>query len=206
MSTSDISSDPELSNLNEKIAPAVDYNFWSRMSGWTAAEAAALFLNLDPDQLPNDLHIVRDDPWSYNKLQRALERAVEMDELSSPMFPRDFLTWARSNRLKPPQALENAVQSGKPQRNWRSRYSKMRRNRDQLLAQLEEMKAQHGEELHPGAQKALTTIIGALIRKHLKHVKGDHNTVSKIKKIADEFGLTVSDNTIRKYVTASDEF
>jgi hypothetical protein len=30
----------------------VDYEFWSRMSGWTVAEAAALLLDIDPDRLP----------------------------------------------------------------------------------------------------------------------------------------------------------
>jgi hypothetical protein len=36
----------------KKANEGVDYKFWSQMSGWTVAEAAALLLDIDPDRLP----------------------------------------------------------------------------------------------------------------------------------------------------------
>ena len=102
-------------DANEKI----DYEFWSQMSGWTVAEAAALLLEIDPDRLPEETDDRGRPGWKYRRLFRLLDRAREMEELSSPMTPREFLTWASSNGLKAPEKLEATVRAGMPHRNWR---------------------------------------------------------------------------------------
>jgi hypothetical protein len=69
----------------------VDYKFWSQMSGWTVAEAAALLLDIDPDRLPEESDDRGAPGWEYRRLFRLLDRARKMEELSSPMTPREFL-------------------------------------------------------------------------------------------------------------------
>jgi hypothetical protein len=68
-----------------------------------------------------------------------------MDELSSPMTPREFLQWASSNGLKPPEQLEVTVRAGRLPRNWKTRYRAMRRERDQLQAELDILADQLGD-------------------------------------------------------------
>jgi hypothetical protein len=91
---------------NNGASEGVDYEFWSRMSGWTVAEAAALLLDIDPDRLPEESKDGGTRGWEYRRLFRLLDRARKMEELSSPMTPREFLTWASSNGIKPPEQLE----------------------------------------------------------------------------------------------------
>jgi hypothetical protein len=43
----------------------VDYKFWSQMSGWTVAEAAALLLDIDPDRLPEESDDRGTRGWEY---------------------------------------------------------------------------------------------------------------------------------------------
>lgn len=104
--------------LDNRATEGVDYKYWSQMSGWTVAEAAALLLDIDPDRIPEKSEEVGTPGWQYWRLHRLLARARKMDELSSPMSPRDFLAWASSNGLKPSDQLAVTVRAGKPHRNW----------------------------------------------------------------------------------------
>jgi hypothetical protein len=93
---------------DNKATEGVDYKFWSQMSGWTAAEAAALLLDIDPDRIPEKSEDRGTPGWEYRRLFRLLDRARKMDELSSPMAPREFLQWASSNcRCRKPNRADN---------------------------------------------------------------------------------------------------
>src|SRR3954451_17091380 len=86
----------------------VDYDYWGRMPGWTMSEAAALLLGYDPDRM-NPAEDKQHEPgsatWKYKRLLRVLQRACEMDELSSPEILQVLLEWARSNKVDLPQLL-----------------------------------------------------------------------------------------------------
>ena len=49
----------------------VDYKFWSQMSGWTVAEAAALLLDIDPDRLPEESDDRGTRGWEYRDILNA---------------------------------------------------------------------------------------------------------------------------------------
>ena len=138
----------------------LDYDFWSRMSGWTVAEAAALMLDIDPDRIPEKSDGAGTPGWHYWRLHRLLARARKMEELSTPMTPREFLTWASSNGIKPPEQLEATVRAGKPHRNWKIRYQAMRRERDRLKTEVEALNEQVADDLNPAARKTLLKLVG----------------------------------------------
>lgn len=188
----------------KKENEGVDYEFWSRMSGWTVGEAAALLLDIDPDRLPEETEERGTRGWEYRRLSRLLDRARKMEELSSPMTPREFLSWASSNGLKPPGQLETTVRAGKPHRNWRTRYRAMRRERDQLLVEVEALQEQVTDDLNPAARKTLLKLVGGLARVHFKHQTNNHQTVSKIEKLMDDLQWHVANNSIRTHLSEAD--
>ncbi len=188
----------------KKTNEGVDYKFWSQMSGWTVAEAAALLLDIDPDRLPQEPEERGTRAWEYRRLVRLLDRAREMDELSSPMTPREFLAWASSNGLKPPIQLETTVRAGKPHRNWRTRYRDMKKERDRLLIEVEELRQQVADDLNPAARKTLLKLVGGLSRVHFKHSTNNHQTVSKLEKLMDSLTWHVSNNAIRAHLNEAD--
>jgi len=79
----------------KKANEGVDYKFWSQMSGWTVAEAAALLLDINPDRLPEESEDRGTLGWECRRLFRLLDRAREMEELECPMTPRVIFTAAR---------------------------------------------------------------------------------------------------------------
>jgi hypothetical protein len=60
--------------LNGERTEGVDYKFWSQMSGWTVAEAAALLLDIDPDRLPEQSAESGTPARAYRRLYRLLDR------------------------------------------------------------------------------------------------------------------------------------
>ena len=182
----------------------VDYKFWSQMSGWTVAEAAALLLDIDPDRRPEKSNDRGTPGWEYRRLFRLLDRARKMEELSSPMTPREFLTWASSNGLKPPGQLEATVRAGRPHRNWKTRYHDMRRQRNQLHAEVESLREQVADDLNPKARITLLKLAGGLARVHFNHQTNHRETVSKIGRALDTLEWHLAEGTIRTYINEAD--
>jgi hypothetical protein len=193
-----------MSDADNNATEGIDYKFWSQMSGWTVAEAAALLLDIDPDRLPEKSDNRGTPGWEYRRLFRLLDRARTMEELSSPMTPREFLAWASSNGLKPPGQLETTVRAGKPHRNWRTRYRDMRHERDQLRAEVESLREQVADDVKPKARKTLLKLVGGLARVHFKHHTNNHQTVSKIEKLMDNLEWHVANGSIRTHLGEAD--
>lgn len=190
-------------NSND-ASEGVDYEFWSRMSGWTVAEAAALLLDIDPDRLPEESKDRGTRGWEYRRLFRLLDRARKMEELSSPMTPREFLTWASSNGIKPPEQLDATVRAGKPHRNWKTRYQAMRRERDSLLAEVEGLSEKVADDLNPRVRQTLLKLVGGMARAKFKHVTGNRNTVSSIQRALEDVDWPLTGNSIRTYLNEAD--
>jgi len=122
---------------NSEATEGVDHDYWGNMPGWTISEAAALLLDIDPDNIPQGSRAEltpRTREWEYHRLRRRLERAQEMEDLDNPTRPRDFIEWAISNKLDVSDAVKESVKSGKKLLNWRGKYFSMKRKRDALTA------------------------------------------------------------------------
>ena len=191
--------------FNQEITPMIDYKFWARMSGWTVAEAAALLLDLDPDHLPEPSEDFGTPGCNYRRLLRLLDRAAVMKELESPMAPRDLLKWAASNGLKPPEELGVTVRAGKPYRNWRKRYDKMRIERDALREERDDLAEQINDRPHPRERSTLLKILAGVTRAKFRHKTGSPNTTKLIQDALDAEGCGVSNNAIRAHLVAADE-
>jgi hypothetical protein len=120
------------------------------------------------------------------------------------MTPREFLTWASSNGIKSPEKLEATVRTGKPHRNWKTRYHSMRRERDRLLAEVEALNEQVSDDLNPRARQTLLKLVGGMARAKFKHFTGNRNTGSLIEKALDNADWHLSGNSIRTYLNEAD--
>jgi hypothetical protein len=179
----------------------LDYDYWGRMPGWTVSEAAALLLDINPDCRPtgNGKNIdSKTKEGEYHRLKRLLKRAQKMDELSSPMSPRDFIQWAASNKLTKSEQLEASLKSGKPLRNWRTKYFNMKRQRDELTKKLK-------DSVLPKERQTLLKLLLGMAQAKFNHEKGSHKTVSAIVAALDRVDLSVGDDSIRKYLREADE-
>ena len=144
----------------------VDYGYWGRMPGWTMSEAAALLLGHDPDRMnptENRQHEPGSPGWKYKRLHRMLERACEMEKLSDPEVPRVLLEWAENNKIDTPPMLVEKMRAVVDVRNWRRRYSAMKKERDELRAErdalAEELKRVKDEELDTRERATLLKMI-----------------------------------------------
>jgi hypothetical protein len=179
----------------------LDYGFWGRMAGWTVSEAAALLLDINPDvrRTGNGKDVdAGTKEWEYHRLRRLLKRARKMEELSSPMSPREFIQWAVSNGLTPSEQLKASVKSGKPLRNWRTKYFDMKRQRDELTKKLE-------DSVLPKERQTLLKILLGMARAKFNHEEGSHKTVSVIVAALNRVDLSVGDDSVRKYLREADE-
>jgi hypothetical protein len=191
--------------MNQNTPTTPDYEFWSQMSGWTVAEAAALLLDVDPDRLPENFDEPETLGWKHRRLLRLLSRAEEMDELSSPMAPWDFLTWALSNKLSPPAKLEETVRSGNSrQRNWRKKYFRMKKKHGRLkerIAAYEKL----NDEPKTRVRRTLLHLIGGMARAKFGHTKDPKGTVKRIENALMAVEWPLTNNTIREYLGHADE-
>jgi hypothetical protein len=188
---------------NELTQPSndLDYDYWGRMPGWTISEAAALLLDINPDfrRTGNGKEVeVGTKEWEFGRLRHLLKRARKMDELSSPMSPREFLQWATSNGLRPSEQLTASVKSGKPLRNWRAKYFNMKRQRDDLRTELE-------DSVSPKERTSLLKIVLGMAKSKFNHREGSPHTVGAIERALNGVELSVSDDVIRKYLAEADD-
>jgi len=179
----------------------LDYDYWGRMPGWNISEAAALLLDLDPDRKQSkDGEDASSDAkeWEYRRLHRILERAEQMKVLEFPESPREFVQWATSNRLEASEQLKSSVRSGKRLRNWKLRYREVKKERDQLLKQLE-------DNMAPKERLSILKLIVGMARAKYGHTEGSHKSVSSIHHSLDGKGIKLSKDTIKKYLDEADD-
>ncbi len=94
-----------------------DFEYWSRMSFWSAEEGIALLLGKDPELM--QWSVVGDfvnDPChgsalctAYDQLRKVLVRSLKMKELKASNTPEVFLAWALMKKLNIPQGLQEAI-------------------------------------------------------------------------------------------------
>ena len=192
--------------LDKNATEGVDYEFWSQISGWTISEAAALLLDIDPERIPPESSDREALGYKYRRLFRLLDRAREMEELDCPMIPKDFLTWASSNGIKPPSQLEATVRAGKRHRNWSTRYSAEKKQRVQLSLEIKALKEEIADNPGPRVKTTLLTLIGGMARAKFNHSSKRPGTAAKIEKALDgpEVNWHLSNNTIKTYLDEAD--
>jgi hypothetical protein len=175
-----------------------DLEYWARIPGWKADEAAALMLGLDPEAA----EFTETDRARIRRLKRMLKRASRMELLSIPTPPRDLLEWARSNGLPIPDALKVAVGKGRSLRNWRKRSRKYK-------AELKKLKEQSQDvDLKKKSKKSLYRILLAVAMQKYGYRHGKNNSAASAIEtalVSQGFNKPPTQETIRNWLDTAFE-
>jgi hypothetical protein len=144
--------------FSEPFAEA-DFDYWSKISYWTADEAVALSLGKEPrivswpllEAMVNESIFVVD----YRARLELVARAVEVGHIAPKTAPFHFLAWAERTRFSVPSGLVAAVvATGHQIADWKTEYDRLvawinerTQEIDRTQAQLEAEKTQALETL-----------------------------------------------------------
>ena len=92
-----------------------DFDYWARLPWWTLDEAIALSFGRDPDLVNSEtIQPYRGRSQFAEEFERRRRLAVRfqaINQLSDPVFPGIFLSWAKQSQMDFPIALEVAVEA-----------------------------------------------------------------------------------------------
>jgi hypothetical protein len=210
----------------------VVYEHWSRKDYWTIDEAISLLSGKNPDLVNWDtlqMH-VEDSLFAswYSEIRELVQRALHAEQLSEPLRPSDFLTWAKLKELDHPPELEEQVRAkGGTIEDWKSKYSKLKALWDQREAELCEMTKNNNElrervmELESTAevttaleqplklkesQSLLKLVAGMAVAGYSYNPKEKRSDVTK--EISDDLalrGIELHPDTVRKWLREASE-
>ncbi|MGN6308959.1 MAG: hypothetical protein ACTHNN_05325 [Xanthobacteraceae bacterium] len=94
------------------LAPG--FAFWATIACWTPGEATMLSLGLDPEILDSTVvtESARFEPLSYQRRSLLILRAIEAEQLPSPLTPRAFIAWAKQCGIEIHESLRLAIGVG----------------------------------------------------------------------------------------------
>lgn len=158
------------------------YKYWAKMAHWSAEEAIALSLDVDPTimnttNIPERIMILI--AKEYREVKELVNRAVRAYKLHTLIRPEKYLEWAKFHDVNIPERLESLIP----------------------LSTTTQKLAQKSEEKPLGTRERdtlLKIIIGMAIDKYHydpKAIKG--SAVTKIKDGLERAGFKITDDTIR---------
>lgn len=206
--------------INQHVADAETYDFYSKAAYWTAEEGCALLVARNPRKF--DLNTVT--PYgSISKTARQfldlhdlVTRASSMLQLSPRSAPRSFLEWAKRNRIPIPKDLATAVEgNGSQVVDWKTMHDQQVERVTELQARNDQLEARSTATstdlntipLDPRERTSLLKIILGLAIAIYGHDPRQvrMTTVSEIRSELDRVGIALSDDTIRKYLREANE-
>lgn len=191
--------------------PDIDYAFWLQLSFWRAKEAAALLLGLDPEDKSEN----GKNP-QFVRVVCLIKRAQQVEVLEKPAAPIAILEWAKANNLPSNPGLNVARDGFRPLKNWRAKYFSMKRKRNAIQIQLDELQVKLDElqssyqsaekPLDARSRRTLLEIIAALNKLTKSQLPLDSPELKT--KVAGELellGMTRDKKTIGKWLSAASE-
>ncbi|WP_091769939.1 hypothetical protein [Maricaulis salignorans] len=207
--------------LNQHVADAATYDFYSKAAYWTVDECCALLVARHPRKV--DLKAIQSHGRTSQIARQFLDlhdlvtRAVSMNQLAHRNLPGFFLAWADRNRLPIPDGLASAVQNhGVQVADWKTYYDK----RGEVIAGLQARISQlengsppeavdpMAKPLDPRERASLLKMVLGLAMAIYGHDPRQTRmkSVSEIKSELDRVGITMSDDTIRRYLREANEY
>ena len=191
----------------------VDFINWSRESFWSAEEATALLVGLEPDDVNWDVleQAVTHSTVAneISRLRKILKRAQGKGDLQTNGYPHEFAAWANLRRIEIPAALLEAISEyGRPIPDWDQRVA-LQDIADRQRTPTRDVKADwrpenDDRELTRSERRSAQTIIIAMAVKKYAYKPSERGSVpAQIVGHADELGLTIDDNTVRSWLTKS---
>ncbi len=207
--------DEENRPFNRPAARA-DFDYWSKASFWTVEEATALSFGRDPRTV--DLKAVRRfadvSPFAQSFVDRLklLERARITGQLGGQTAPPVALAWARRMQIAVPDELTQAVENiGAQVADWKTLYDREKQKLEEAQAELATLRSA-GANGSPAAlgersfgtrerESLLKLVIGMAIKGYAHQPSaGRAPTATEIASDLAKLGLSLSDDTIRKYL------
>jgi hypothetical protein len=198
--------------------PEANFAYWAKMSAWTLWEAATVLVGINPligdDESDLRRKLNRSSLKTFQGIYALALRSCQTNEVSySGTPPQEWLGWAKSRDLPIPPPLEAEVarlQSTEP--------DTVVDKRDKQLAELKAKSAELARELttlRTAAGQALGVreresmlklIIGMAIKGYGYDPKAKRNdSVRDITNDLEKCDLSLSDDTVRKYLTEGAE-
>ena len=180
---------------NEDKEP--DYDHWAKMPGWTLREAIALIQK----RVLRQSNIFDDES---HKIEELAYRARDMGQLSDPVLPIVFLSWAKQKNIPIPEKLATKVHHSLSQE---VDLLSLIREMDELKAHVEKNASLEKSLSARERQTLYKMIIGMA-----KDAYGYDSKVSRspfpkeLEGILDGLGISVSDDTVRDKLKEASEF
>ena len=213
-------------NVPEAMADDDVYDYWSKAAYWRLEEAIAPSMGRDPSKVIKYLKRQRGGvPKFYpdtcgSKFEARYElaqRAVSFNQLFNYTMPGIFLAWAKRNRIDVPERLEAIVRDhGIQVADWKTAYDRQVEKVQALEARIAELEAAPPEPAPiPKMQSAVTRERNTLLKLVLGLAMDCHgyrphaprsSTAGEIASALEVQGITVSEDTIRKYLGEAAEF
>lgn len=170
-----------------EVAGKVDFAFWATVACWTPDEATMLSLGLDPEI--RDSTVVAEsapfDSLSYRRRKLLILRAIEAEQMPSPLTPQAFIAWAKQCGIEIPDSLRLAVVIG-------------HRNRDQVAVD---------DNCNTKEAASMLKMIFAMARGGYGWNPTDLRspTVQAVVDDLHDAGISLSPNTVRKWLTEAND-
>ena len=190
-----------------------DLAYWAKHAYWSLEEAVALTFARNPDRVSWQRLAGYDGAFTerYRRLRQLGSRAVIAKKLRDPTLPALYLTWLRTTGFEAPPALVLEVsKTAEHLVDWKARYdiastriSDLERELDSLRAELASLKPSRAAKAADSREReSMLKLIAGLVQGTYGSdiAAGRSRIVPDIAADCDRAGVSLSEDTIRKYV------
>lgn len=206
-------------NWAQFLANDVVYDYWSKAAYWSIDEFCALLIERSPKALDT---IVKRRELTYSRIWEKFEdlrelarKARTMGQLYDTNIPGFAIAWAKRNRIDVPVGLENAVQNhGGQIADWKAYYDNAIAELNIVANELAELKSGGAPVATKAAkpfggrerESLLKLVIGMAIKGYTYDPKAGRSvTPREIASDLEQLGLSLDEDTIRKYLNEAKE-
>lgn len=202
---------------------AGDFEHWGRMELWSLDEAISLSFGKDPrivfwSRIESILSYLSPFVSKYHDLREIVGRAVLAKVLTNPVKPEVFVAWAEKNGIPLPEKLTEIVKNrGQETPDWQTRYDDLTAKTSKTISEQEVSIFQLTQQLEKAlAEKPLQTrerntayklIVGMAAAWYGYDPKiKKSTTVSEITSDLQRVGISVDEETLRRWLQNGSEF
>jgi hypothetical protein len=201
--------------FNQPYARA-DVSRWAKMAYWAPDEAVALSLGRDPrfanwEKLQQLVQSSR-FAYSYAAQREIVMRARDMGQLWGKTPPALFLAWTERRQFSMPDDLSEAVKAiGTPAVDWKTLFDQSQLQVEALSKRIEELEREKSraetERLGTRERESLLKLIIGMARGGYGYdpSAGRSSTAKEIASDLASVGLSLDEDTVRKYLAAGKE-
>ena len=216
----------EAKHFYHKTHADADFIYWSKMQEWSIEEGIALIHGKDPKTV-NYSSLKRSAPLSdlrkqFDEIIELAKRSVKWKKLYDPALPSLFIKWAKDNGFEAPLELDRQVLKRKGNTvDWKKQYDDLLKlnngnvgKADKLIADQRnvidglKLPIHNKSDLNTKEKTSLLKILlGLTLTNYEYNPNASRNSTAR--EIASDLelqGLSVDEDTIRKWLNQSKEY